>query len=54
MCVLDLCTVYCVLCTVYWICVLDLCTVYCVLDPLVAAVAGRRAFRPRRRVVRLY
>jgi hypothetical protein len=51
MCVLDLCTVYCVLCTVYWICVLDLCTVYCVLDPLVAAVAGRRAFRPRRRVV---
>jgi hypothetical protein len=42
-----LCTVY--LCTgsVYWICVL--CTA--VLDLLVAAVAGRRAFRPRRRVV---
>jgi hypothetical protein len=39
-CVLDLCTVYCVLCTVY-----------CVLDLLVATVAGRRAFRPRRRVV---
>jgi hypothetical protein len=42
-----LCTVY--LCTgsVYWICVL--CTA--VLDLLVAAVAGRRAFSPRRRVV---
>jgi hypothetical protein len=55
--VLNLCTVYCVLCTVYWICVLDLCTVYCVLCTVywicvldLCTVYCVRVRRPRRRV----